>query len=76
MTQAAEQLKSQLATLSSEDRAALARFLIDSLDEADSAAVDRAWEAELSRRAAEICAGTAQGEPADKVLTELREKYS
>lgn len=37
---------------------------------------EAAWDAELERRMEEIGSGKALGEPADKVFTELREKYS
>ena len=43
MTAAAEDLKVKLASLSPEDRAALAQYLIHSLDEEDDAATEAAW---------------------------------
>ena len=76
MTEAAEHLKSQLLELPSGDRAALARFLIDSLDEEVDLDDEDAWDAELARRAEEIRSGQAEGEPAEQVLAELRKKYS
>jgi putative addiction module component (TIGR02574 family) len=76
MTEAAEQLKPQLLQLPDGDRAALARFLIDSLDEQTDADAEAAWEAELARRAEEIRSGQAQGEPAEQVFAELRKQYS
>ena len=76
MTEAAEQLKPQLLQLPSGDRAALARFLIDSLNGETDVDAEDAWDAELARRAEEIRSGQAQGEPAAQVLAELRKKYS
>lgn len=76
MTNSAERLKPELAQLSAQDRAALAHFLIHSLDEDEDADAEAAWDAELARRAEEIKNGTAGGEPANKVFAELREKYS
>jgi hypothetical protein len=76
MTKTAETLKIELAQLSVQDRAELAYFLIHSLDEGVDDNVLDAWDRELTQRLAEICAGTANGEPSDKVLLELREKYS
>jgi putative addiction module component (TIGR02574 family) len=76
MTETAANLKSMLAELSTEDRAALAHFLIHSLDEEMDPDAEAAWDVELARRAAEIKSGTAQGEPADKVFAALRRKYS
>ena len=76
MTTKAEELKSELAALPVEDRAALAHFLIDSLDPDEDAAVEAAWDEELKRRAAEIRSGELVGEPAEQVFRELRAKYS
>ena len=76
MTEIAERLKSELTQLPSQDRAELAHFLIESLDEEADSDAETAWDAELMRRADEVAKGTAIGEPADKVLAELREKHS
>ena len=76
MTKTAETLKIELAQLSVQDRAELAYFLIHSLDEGVDDNVLDAWDRELTQRLAEIYAGTANSEPSDKVLLELREKYS
>ncbi|MBW3599109.1 MAG: addiction module protein [Planctomycetes bacterium] len=76
MTETAEQLKPELARLSPQDRAALARFLIDSLDDEEDADAESAWDAELARRSEEIDSGKAVGEPADEVFAKLRRKYS
>ena len=76
MTAKAERLKSELATLTPEDRAELVRFLVESLDEGEQQDVEAAWDAELKRRAEEIESGLVAGEPAEKVLRELRAKYS
>jgi putative addiction module component (TIGR02574 family) len=76
MTKTAENLKIELAQLSVQDRAELAYFLIHSLDEGTDDNVLDAWDRELTKRLAEIYAGTANGEPSDKVLLKLRERYS
>ncbi len=76
MTKTAETLKIELAQLSVQDRAELAYFLIHSLDEGVDDNVLEAWDRELTQRLAEIYARTAKSEPSDKVLLELREKYS
>ena len=75
MTAKAERLKSELAGLTPEDRAELARFLVQSLDEEEEQGVEAAWDVELKRRAQEIESGRVVGEPADRVLRELRAKY-
>ena len=76
MTETAEKLKAQLSQLSMQERAELAHFLINSLDEGVDADAEAAWDAELARRLEEIRSGNAVGEPADKVFAELRKKYS
>ena len=76
MTDTALRLKSELAQLPQQDRAALAHYLIDSLDTEVDEDADALWEAELKRREQEIRSGAAVGEPARKVLAELREKHS
>jgi len=76
MTQTAEKLKSELAELPLDDRAELAQFLIESLDQSVDEDAASAWRSELDRRFAEIESGTAAGEPAEQVIAELRRKYS
>lgn len=76
MSVTAEKLRTELANLAEADRAELARFLIQSLDEGEDKDAEKAWDVELERRAEEITSGRAAGEPADKVLSELRKKYS
>ena len=75
MTKTAENLKIELAQLPVQDRAELAYFLIHSLDESVDDNIFNAWDKELTQRLAEIYAGTASGEPSEKVLLTLREKY-
>lgn len=76
MTVRAENLKAKLGELPASERAALAHFLILSLDEASDADADAAWDEELERRAAEIRSGQAGGESAEKVFSELRGKHA
>ena len=76
MTLTAGKLRAELTTLSAIERAELAHFLILSLDDGSDPDADRAWDDELKRRAEEIGSGNAIGEPADKVFSELRAKYS
>jgi putative addiction module component (TIGR02574 family) len=76
MTATAEKLRTKLAGLSETARAELAHFLIRSLDEGKGDDAESAWDTELGRRAEEIESGRATGEPAEKVFSELRAKYS
>ncbi|OUL23342.1 addiction module protein [Nostoc sp. 106C] len=76
MTETAEKLKLQLSQLSVQDRAELAHFLIQSLDEDTDDDVEAAWDTEITKRLDDIHHGTAIGEPSEQVFSELREKYS
>jgi putative addiction module component (TIGR02574 family) len=76
MSETAERLKTELASLSVEDRADLAYFLLQSLPPEADDLDEAAFKTELERRIQEIDDGTAVGEPADKVLAELRAKHS
>ena len=78
MSAIAERLRMELNTLDEAERAELARFLLQSLDHGsnEDEDADFAWNTELERRAEQIRSGNAIGEPAEKVFSELREKYS
>jgi putative addiction module component (TIGR02574 family) len=75
MTTTAEKLKTELVELPAHDRANLAHFLIQSLP-LPPAMTEREFDAELEKRAREIQEGKAKGEPVEKVIAELREKFS
>lgn len=75
MTETANNLKSQLLQLGSEDRAELAYVLIRSLDDEPETGVQAAWEVELERRWQEMESGKVAGVPAEAVFAELRKKY-
>ncbi|MCY2991371.1 MAG: addiction module protein [Planctomycetota bacterium] len=72
MTETAERMKSHLLELSIRDRAELAQFLIQSLDEGDDPNAEAAWDTELSRRMQDIESGVEAGESADSVFEQLR----
>jgi putative addiction module component (TIGR02574 family) len=79
MVVAVEKLKAELAALTESERADLAQFLLNSLDESNAEAdaeIEAAWDIELARRVDGIRNGTAQGKPANEVFAELREQYS
>ena len=75
MTQAAKKLKTELAKLSTKDRAELAHFLIGSLDDSVDKDAEAKWEAELARRADQIKGGTTAGIPVEKVFADLRARH-
>ena len=76
MTEAAETIRRQLLSLSPRDRAELAEFLIQSLDEGYDSDAEAAWDAELSHRMKDIEQGVEPGEPAASVFAQLRAKHS
>ncbi|NJM71624.1 MAG: addiction module protein [Scytonema sp. RU_4_4] len=80
MTETAEKLKLELSQLSAQERADIAHFLIQSLDENIDNNIDNdveaAWDTELTKRLEDIHCGTAIGELSNQVFSELREKYS
>jgi putative addiction module component (TIGR02574 family) len=69
-----ETLEAQLLRLPPEDRAHLARVLIESLDE--QPALDPAWLEEAEQRAAELVAGTVEAIPAEEALANARRRLA
>ncbi len=69
-----EDWKARLGTLTTQERTELARVLIESLN--DDPDTQAAWDAELTRRVADIKSGRAVGRPAEEVYADLRKKYS
>lgn len=74
MNPTVEQWKSQLVALPPEEREELAHFLLSSLDDEDKE-IEAAWEAEATRRVADIRAGRVVGRPVEELLDKLRELY-
>lgn len=69
-----ETLEAQLLRLPAEERAHLARVLIESLDE--QAELDPAWLEEAERRAAELLTGAVQPIPAAEALANARRRLA
>lgn len=76
MSKTAEKLKLELSQLSAKERAEIAYFLINSLDEGIDDNLETSWDQELTQRLEDINHKTAMGEPSSQVFSELREKYS
>ncbi len=70
-----DELRTTLAELPTPERAAIAQYLLSTLDDEDDPGAAEGWDAELAQRGAAIEAGKAVGEPAAKVFAELREKH-
>jgi len=60
MTQQARELMQKALALPEGERMALIRALIESLDDATDADVERAWDEEISRRIADLDSGRAR----------------
>jgi putative addiction module component (TIGR02574 family) len=65
-------LEREVLKLSAEERARLARELLDSLDRLPSQDIDRLWLEEASRRAAQLDAGEANLVPGDEADRKAR----
>ena len=72
MSALAAALKPRLDELSVEDRAEIAAYLLESLGPEVDGAEDAAFDAELERRAEEMCSGKVEGELAEDVFARLR----
>ncbi len=60
MTQQALELLQKALTLPEEERTALVRSLIESLEEVSDKGAERAWDVEIARRIAELESGKAK----------------
>jgi putative addiction module component (TIGR02574 family) len=78
MTAVATKLIPLLEPLGASDRAELASWLFDSIEDSSlepDAAYEQAWDQELARRSKEIHSGAVIGTPAAAVFAEIRRKY-
>jgi putative addiction module component (TIGR02574 family) len=72
MSDTLEELQTQVRSLSSEERAKLADFLLDSLRDAPLAEIEQAWEREISERVAAFERGELPTFSAESVFAEAR----
>ena len=73
-----EQLAEQALLLSSTDRAALTRILIEALDSeavGNPEEIEEAWQIEVEKRVDEVLSGKVKTIPAEDVFAKLRAKY-
>lgn len=68
-----DSLSKDALALSPDERVALARRLLLSVEAKPSPEIDAAWEKEIARRIADFDAGQAQTVSSDSVFTRLRE---
>lgn len=69
------EIESEAMALPVNERAALARDLIESLDIDDDLEISDEWLAEVDRRCADFDNGKIKSRPAEDVILELRKKY-
>lgn len=67
MTQQARELLQKALALSTEERMALVRVLIESFDGVTEEDVERSWEEEISRRISDLDSGKARTVPWEEV---------
>lgn len=75
-----EQLEQRLLELPADERARIAKLLIESLgpstDEVEQAAIEEAWKVEIDRRIEQIDHGEVELIPAEEVFARIRERFS
>ncbi len=71
MSLSLQELKNASSSLSIEERAELAQFLLRSLDESDEEEVRAEWLALAEKRMAEVRSGKVVGIPAEEVVKNL-----
>ncbi|MGH9932834.1 MAG: addiction module protein [Pyrinomonadaceae bacterium] len=72
MSTTLDSLSNDALTLPPDQRLALARRLLDSVDLEPEPGAEAAWEAEIARRIARFDAGESKAIPASEVLARLR----
>jgi putative addiction module component (TIGR02574 family) len=71
---AAKDLRQEALSLPRDERAVLARELLESLDEPFDADADAAWLEEVERRSAAVEAGVVELEPSDVVRDRITKR--
>jgi putative addiction module component (TIGR02574 family) len=71
-----DELVAEVKKLSLKDRAALAKWIVESLDELSEAEIEALWVQEAERRLDELEQGLATETPAEQVLRRARAAIS
>ena len=71
MARSAQELFEEAMGLAPEDRAALMRLLIDTLDAESEEGVEEAWRGEIERRMAELDSGAVEAVPWEELRARL-----
>lgn len=69
-----DELEKQSRLLTAEEKATLARILIDGLDASQDRDVEQLWVAEAQRRYQAYLKGEIEAHPGDEVMTRVRNR--
>jgi putative addiction module component (TIGR02574 family) len=69
-----EELKKQTRLLTAEEKATLARILIEGLDASTDSNVEQLWVAESERRFEAYLSGEIEAQPGEEVMTRARNR--
>ena len=69
-----EELKKQTRLLTAQEKATLARILIEGLDASTDSTVEQLWVAESKRRYDAYLRGEIEASPGDEVMTRARNR--
>jgi putative addiction module component (TIGR02574 family) len=71
-----KEIEAEIRKLSLQDRAVLAKWIVESLDELSQAEIEALWAEEAERRLDELEQGRVAGIPAEEVLRRARAAIS
>jgi len=71
----AQEIADEAMALPLQERAKLAQTLLRSLDPAEDAGVEEAWDAEVARRLQRLRSGAAEGRAAEDVFRDIRSAH-
>ncbi|HMF31267.1 MAG TPA: addiction module protein [Candidatus Lokiarchaeia archaeon] len=70
-----EKIEQEISQLSAQERALLAEYLLQSLDEEEDPDAEQAWIEEAERRYKAYKEGKVRGIPADQVFEDIRSEF-
>lgn len=74
MSELLEELKKKSRLLTAQEKATLARILIEGLDASDDGNVEQLWIAESQRRYQAYLRGEIEARPGDEVMTRVHKR--
>jgi putative addiction module component (TIGR02574 family) len=76
VTKKAQALLEQALKLSRREKLALARRIVESVDESDDDELSPGWREEIGRRVARVVSGKAKGYSAEETMAYVRQKLA